>query len=516
MADLGKSQANWNSFFRRVGRTYLALLRVFRLLEDQLTGSSVRVRNVMDANANFDAVSLSGVDIGTNTDTKGQLYARITGGGPYTVTLYKATGGGGGDAVASGSASAGADVTLTASNSSGITGTITLAGSVTAEADDAHYLSCYVDWPLHALNVFNSDGTSDKDSLSRNEFEDLLDELAGDVRGQKAKIRASFARFMIRFADNNGTQGYGAEFLLDGSSSLLTNSPNEDGSGSVTRTITGQLVALRQAMEDDGTAGEQDVVKLAVSGSAGTFASSNDGAGTVSSHTPDEQCPAGRHTFSCTDDTVGRERFSHVFVPSDGGPGFSVTGPVVGQAYTGPLGFGPITIARTLNKTGDGSNTELAAASSHTVSGETENNTDDGVLHWQIVSNGSNWDLSFYSSSNMASGDLVAKATNVATGAAYVASEKNGSGLTVVGTIGSGPTTTTSGTLDLQVFKSQNSSNVADSFYIDTTVTAGGGEIQTIMTEEFEYPLNSDTSGSESISDDYAKGNTYEEFAAAP
>lgn len=516
MADLGKSQANWNSFFRRVGRTYLALLRVFRLLEDQLTGSSVRVRNVLDVSSNFDAVSLSGVDIGVNTDTKGQLYARVTGSGPYTVTLYKDTGGGGGDAVASGSANAGADATLTASNSSGITGTVTLAGSVTVEEDDVHYLSCYVDWPKHVLNVFNSDGTSDKDSLSRNEIEDLLDELAGDVRGQKAKIRASFARFLVRFADSNGTQGYGAEFLLDSSNSLLTNSPDEDGSGSVTRTITGLLVALRQAMEDDSTAGEQDVVKLAVAGTAGTFASSNDGAGTVSSHTPDEQSPAGRHKFICTDATIGRERFSHGFVPSDGGPGYNVSGPIVGQAYTGPLGFGPITIARTLSKTGDGSDLNLDPASAHTVTGENENNTDDGVLHWQIVSNGSNWDISFYSSSNLASGDLVAKATNVATDAAYVASEKNGSGLTVVGVVGSGPTTTTSGTLDLQVFKSQNSNNVSDSFYVDTTVTAGGGEIQTIMTEEFQYPLNSDTSGSESISDDYAKANTYEEFAAAP
>lgn len=515
MADLNKSTAAWAAFFSRFCRSYLALLRVAREGELRCTLSRIRVRNLIDYNANFDAVTLSGVDQGVNTDSRGRLFARVTGTGPYTVTLYKATGGGGGDAVASGSAAAGADATLTASNASGITGTITLASSVTAETDDLHVLETYLDWRPHAKNVFPSDGTTDKDSLARNEFEDLLDQLAVSFRAQKALIVEAFRRFMIRFGDQAGTQGYGAEFLLDGSSNLITDTPDNGGSGEVNRLVSGLLVSLRLAMEDESN-GERDVLKLTVAGAAGVFSSGNTGAGAVASHTPSEHCPAGRHTFTCVDATVGSELFRHDFVPTDGAASkrFSYTGLQVGQSYKGPRGFGPITLTRTLSKTGDGSNLNLAAVSGFTISGESEENTDGGVLYWTIVSNASNWDISFYSSSNRASGDLVAKAENVATDGAFSASPKNGSGLTVNGTIGSGPTSTTQGTIDLQCFQTQNGDLVADTFYVDTTVAAGGGEIQTLFAEELRYYANSDTSGSESISDDLVKANTFPEFAA--
>lgn len=328
MADLAKTSSQWkDDFFRR----FLAFLQVARVVYEQkkrFTKEREQALNLLDANANFDAVTLSGLKHGVNTDDRGRVFVRVTGTGPYTVTLYKATGGGGGDAVASGSANAGADATLTASNASGLTGTVTLASSVTAETDDAHYLSTYLDWRKHALNVFASDGTTDKDTQSRNEFEDMLVLLARDCDTMLARIVASLTRFAIRFAD--GDQGYGREFLSSGATALISATGRQGGSGEVTRTVQGLLVDLRLAMEDDSN-GEQDVVKLTVAGAAGVFASNNTGAGAVASHTPKEHCPAGRHRFVCVDDTVGRERFRHEFTPDEGGAGFvNEPGPTVG------------------------------------------------------------------------------------------------------------------------------------------------------------------------------------------
>lgn len=93
-----------------------------------------------DPNSNTSAWVLTGIDIATHTDA-GKVYVRITGAGPYTVNLYKASGGGTLDKIATGAGAAGGAVVLAEANSSGVSGSVTLGNPVTPEADDLHYLT---------------------------------------------------------------------------------------------------------------------------------------------------------------------------------------------------------------------------------------------------------------------------------------------------------------------------------------------------------------------------------------
>lgn len=273
------------------------------------------------------------------------------------------------------------------------------------------------------------------------------------------------------------------------------------------------LPELAEAMRDDTDAGERDVLRRVTAGAAGVFSVDNTGAGAVASHTPGEQCPAGRWRFWCVAgaDTGqgGSERFDGSVKIDGTDEVLTFSGLTVGQPFSGPRGFGPITLTHTFSKTGDNSNNIFAVATAATVSGDRgDANTDNGTLHWSTVANGGNWDISFYKSSNRTTGDLVAQAINVASSTAFVATPKRGSGLTVSWTTG-GTMSATTGTLVLGYFVTENAAGVPDSFEVVTSVTGTPGLIQETMCEEFGFPLNSDTSGNESLSDGYMKASTF-------
>lgn len=494
----------------------LAPLRLLREVRDRFDKSrtQVRVINDVDANVGDGGITLAGVDPGTNTLPNGRLYVRISGGGPYTVTLYKATGGGGGDAVASGSAAANATATLTASNSSGLTGTFDLASSVTAISDDLMQLEVVVDFPALLPKVFTQADDVDDDPDSVRVFQTAFATAAGQINSAIATIEQAVAAFGI--GDTLNPTGRLNDFASSNETALAAEAPKRDSSGNVSRVRTGIFHVLREAMADETTGSTQYVLKRVPSAAAGVAGSNNQGLGAIASHTPKENCQAGLLTLECVSDTIGSERFDGYFYIDGTDRKTPVSGLQVGQTWSGPNGLGPITLTRTLSKTGDGSNTELAATSGFSVSGENANNTDDGTLYWTIVSNGSNWDLSFYKSSSRAASKLVSKATNIATAGAFTSSAQNGSGLEIAGTIGSGPTTTTEGTLLLNPFRVENTSGVPDRFTITVTVAAGGGLVQTILAEHFNSDgsyLNSTTSGSETVDDDYARANTFTAFA---
>lgn len=521
MADLGKTDAEWTRLLgREFGLCGLAPIRLLREIRDRfrLTRTQVRVMNDVDGNVGGD-VTLAGVDPGNNCTELGLFYVRITGSGPYTVSLYKATGGGGSDLMAQGSGSAGATVTLSASNSSGVTGTWKLAGSVTAVIDDSLQVQAFVDFLGLLHTVFTENDGIDDDPHTRAALAAGYATAAARLGEAVAALEAAIASAFLGNADN--PTGRGNDFAQANESSLITDVATDDGDGNVSRLRGGLLEALRLAMAEETTGSTQYLVKRVASASAGTAASTNQGVGTIASHTPAEKCPAGRITLACVAgvDTgnLGSETFDGYFYITDRDRPTPITGVRVGKTFYGPNGIGPFTITRTLAKTGDvGSNTDLGAVSGFAVSGERNANTDDGVLYWQIVANGSNWDLSFYKSSSKAASSLVAKATNVATGASFTATSQNGSGLQVTGTIGSSPTTTTAGTISLQPFRVTNASGVADKFTITVTVTAGAGRYQTLLAEHFApdgAQLNSTTSGSETISDDYVRANTFAAFA---
>lgn len=527
MADLGYTDAQWLRFLgAEIGSTFLAPTRLLREVRDRFRRERTQYVVWQDTRSSFiktshaTPITLSGVDLGSNTTADGKLYARITGSGPYTVTLYKATGGSA--SVCTGSANADAAVTLAEANSSGMTGTWQLPASVSTTTDDSLEVVVFQDYTARLNKAYTADGTVEDDAHSRQVLTEAYASVAATIQGAISTLMTTaLSRYGLSDGSNNLTSR-GNAFLESAESALITDVSEEDSDGNVSRKRGGLFETALQAMADETTGSTQYVVKRAPSAGAGSFSSGNDGAGTVSSHTPLNQCPASRWTFKCSEgadtDALGSERFDVTVYLQDGTDrSINVgTGPVVGQSWSGPYGFGPITITRTLSKTGDGSNQLLAAASSATVTGENNSNTSDGVLYGKLVANGSNWDVEFYSASSRATSTLVAKATNVASAASFTATSQNASGLTVAWTLGGTESANSSWTLDLQPFYAENTSGVPDQFTVTVTV-ASEGLIQTILAEELDPParLNSTTSGSETIDDGYAKHSTFFPFIIA-
>jgi hypothetical protein len=523
VANLAKTQAQWTRLLgRELGGLILAPIRIMRELEDLFSRERIQIWNLGDrasSTPHITALTLAGVDYGNNTSTEGRLYVRfVVNGGNWDVKLFKATGGGGSDEVARATnVAASATGTLSAQNSSGLTGSVTLGASITADATDLHQLLVQVDFPARLPKVLTQTDSIDDDQFSRQVLSEAYATCARNARSSINALKRAGERWALSDGQRNPV-ARGNAFSSTAETALVRDETKDDGDGNISRRRTGWFYFIKDAMEDEGTGGEQDLVRVVPSATAGSFESGNDGQGAVASHTPQEKCPAGRWTFRCVKgvDTgdLGAEEFEGEFASTTSDEeSFTFSGVVVKKSWTGPRGFGPISITRTYTKSGDNSHLNLANGGV-TVVGETNDNTDGGILYWQIDSNASNWDISFFSSSTRTSQYLVAKATNKATAAAFEASPQNSSGLTVNWTVGSAPVNGTQGTLDVNGFHVENSGGVPDQFSITTSVAASPGLYQTILGEEFDAQLNSDTSGSESIPDNYVKQGTFPPFVA--
>ena len=518
MADLSKTQAQFN---RVVGDELALILKERRFAKELLARYTLERQQVLvsrDPRSNFDSsvgdLTADGVDYGTNTNSRGQVFCRVTGAGdPRTVSWYKATGAGGGDLVAQGTANVGAVATLAASNSSGLTGTYPISAGFVADTDDGHIIEFYVDPSYTSAKVWTQTDGIDDDQHSRVAFTDYLAASASAARTILRANTALMQRWGLRDGNRN-PKARGNDFLESNETSLSSDVKVVDGSGNVTRRRTGLFPRLSTVMEDDTTAGEQSVPVRTVTATAGVFSSSNDGLGTVASHTPLVKCPAAVWTFRCSrgGDTgdIGREEFSMTASVTDTEETITDSGLIIGTSYTGPRGFGPITLVRTLSKTGDGTNVDFAAATAASATGESNSNTDNGSIHWQVVSNGSNWDYSGYSSSTLAASTLVCKVENVVTAAAFTALAQNASGLQVIWQSGTAPTTTNTAILKLNPFQVENASGVPDEFKVTTAITADG-LWQKLISEGFNAQINQDATPT--FSDDYVKAGTFTDFA---
>lgn len=523
MADLQKTDAEWIRFLgKEIGGTQLAALRFLYEARDRfkLTRTQVAVDGLQAWATLVDwsggGITLDGVDPGTNCAEDGRLWARITGTGPFTFSLYKASGGGGGDLVAQGSASAGGTATLTAQNSSGLSGTAELHASVAAETSDTFQILATVDFPARLRTVF--DETVEDDRFTRKILDDAYAAVSNDLARAVATLLSFLPPALLSAPGNE--QARGNDFASSAETTLASARAVDQGTaGGVTITRSGLLERLRLAMAEETTGSTQFVVRRNPSAGSTTFGSNNAGTYSVPTHSPSERCPALSVTFFCergvdTGD-LGNEAFRARFTITENGQERSFpadTLAVIGQPWSHTNGFGPITISRTLAKTGDGSNNVFTAASGATVTGENNTNTDAGVLYWETEANGSNWDVSFFSSSTRDASSLVAKASNVASGATFTATQKNGSNLQVVWELG-GTESATTGTLDLQPPKVDADDNgTPDEFTIAVTATAPG-LFQTLLSRALQAELNATTSGSETIKDEWVKQGTFPPFA---
>jgi hypothetical protein len=520
VTNLAKSQAEWTRFLaEEVVLAHFAPLRELRELYDALTRERVQIWNLGDrasATPHITALTFAGVNYGTNTSTEGRLYVRfVANGGNWDVSFYTAAGASGLVAKAT-NVAASATGSVAAQNSSGLTGSITLGATITGDITDLHTVLIKQDYPARLGNIFTGTDSIDDDRFSRDAVSRGYSRAAAAVLDAMAAIKNSLTEMCVATSPENPV-ARGNAFNSTNATALATETVKTDSDGNVSRVRGGLFVQMSDNMADEGTGGEQDVVRRVVAAGAGSFDGNNSGQGTLASSTPLEKCPVGLWTFQCSkgSDTgnLGSETFDGSFAATDGsGEGFTFSGLVVEKEWTGPRGLGPIRLRRTYSKTGDGSNLNLAAVTTGLVTGERNANTDAGTLYWKVTTNGSNWDYSFYKSSARTASTLVAKATNVATGGAISATSQNGSGMTVTWTAGSAPVADTTGTLLLQPFLVENSAGFPDKFTITTSVTGTPGLIQKMLAEEFDVALNSDTSGSESIPDNWAKVGTFVPF----
>lgn len=531
MGDIGQSDAVWLRFLREL----FFFVRVARRAEDdrrRYTHERTQFFNINDKNANFtvphDDNELTGVDLGVNTGPNGELYVRLVANvGNWDVHLYTAAGATAGDEVAQAiDVADGATATLVAVNSSGLTGALRLDASVVAEADDVHQLLVITDWKLETLNIWPGDGESAKDTSSRNAVGRMLARCGAGMAQVQAAIRSGLEEWALQFAEENSIPvvGRGNAFLQVAETVLIGETETrDDESGEVTQLRRGFFQALTAAMAAETVGSTQDLVERVVAASAGTFSASNTGSGTVASHTPEGHTPIGRWRWRCVfgrgNGGGGQERFDGEFTAADGDRTFTFRGLQVKAGYKGPNGFGEITLLRSLTKTGDDTHTMVGAASTFSTSGESEANTNDGLLYGLISANGSNWDIEFYSTAARLPNDLVAAAINKATAAGSVTAEpRKGSELTITFDVGSAPVDEDEFTIDLNYFSINNGAgggeaSTPDEFYVDTTLTSTG-VASNVLAVLWDAYVNTDTSGSELITDAFAaKINTFHPYA---
>ena len=476
MPDLGKSDALWLDYFERkalimAGHRYLKEVRD-RFRFERTQAILLPVNTVY---ADDDTITLSGVNLGTNTDANGELWVRITeSGGTYTISLYTASGASG--LVAQGGATQGNTATLTAQNSSGLSGTWGVPSSAATVTSDILKLSALPDFREQARARF--DGTLAKDAIELNRFGDAFEQVASDLLTAMGRMES----LLNAYATGDDRQA--EDFTGLAFDALATESESEND-GAVTQRRSGYTNVIRQAMADETTGSTQDVQRIAQNSTSGTAGSNNAGSGAIASFTPREHCPAMTVTFTCDEGVesgaVGRERFivTGKFAGESRSELLGIA--TVEQSFEGAFGFGPLTITHTFSKTNDGSNDDFVAATSATIANITSEFSDNGDLYVRLSANStnpSNFDIGFYKSqsgaTNALTGELVALAENVASGAAFVATQRNSSRIQISWQLGGSESAGSDIVLSYNAFKETNSSGAPDSFTVVTSRSSEG------------------------------------------
>jgi hypothetical protein len=525
VADLQRTDAEWDEIARRFGLPIRGM-RFFREQRDRWQKEREQARE-FDPNENTDTTGLtvSGTKLGVNTDGDGKLYVRLTGGGPFVVSWYKATGGGGGDLVAQSAATAaGATATMVEQNSSGLSGTYDVAAAAGNESDDKHTITLYPDWRVDGARTFDgTDTITGDDSKSLDAWYDVCVDMTSIMQQALDRLVTFYNQFGI--SDTGNPVAQLAEWFQSDASALISHE-SQNSSNAISQLRRGLLDDERQAMVDESTGSTQTVIERVMAGAAAVAGTNNDGQGTVASHTPEEHCPAGTYRLRCVNGLGNEnggegEQFEVTFTPEAGDE--NVDKEVlpdrltIKKSYQAPNGFGGlsgITLLRTRTKTGDGSDLNLSPVTdgNWTEAGEDETFTNGGVLYWQIDASGGNWIVSFYSTAGRTSDSLVAQSPATAAATTFQATARNNSGLSVDGKVGTAPVDTTQGTLDLNYHNTQNSAGRPDEYTIAVTETSSG-DAQKTLADVLEFYLNSATASSETLDDGLlARANTFEPY----
>ena len=525
--DLALTDAQRDAIFKRLG-LYVAVEADLREVFRRFLLDRVRILpefwNVAGAGAVLSDLALTGVRIGENTDVDGVIYLRVFDSDPapgsakvrgYTSAADRTADAGA--HIFTGSAADGATITLAAANSSGVSGTV-LIGTVTAN-DSTPQARCLLDWKLHARNLLGGevDDRLDFDADAFTIFKATCDAFAASIQGAIVSFATAMDDFLLTLV---------ADQIRSGAANVATVSRTVASDGEVTLRQSGLLADLADDMEDNtGGSGEIEVLTYGLTASAVTFDGDNAGVGTMAAPTLLGTAIPGTVTARLVKafDAAGREEFELTLKPSDGTAAIVGAGTLrVGATYRDPaLGISSALLTRTFAKTGDGTNVHFAAATSVTsMTGETTGNTAAGQLTARVVANGAAWDFEFYKTTDttqLTDANLVAKATAIATGAVFTATEQNGSGLEIAWRAGSAPVTANNVTLDIQQWEIVASGGrlTPDSFSWTVTLSATArGYFNDIIGKLRAITLNEDASPS--VDDSFASANTVVQMLQVP
>lgn len=405
-------------------------------------------------------------ETGRNTDASGRLYVRITAnGGNWDIHVYKALAAAS-EVMTATAVAAGATATLAAANSSGLSGTCVLGASPAAIANDTYSLQLYLDWPTYLKQV--ADGTQAEDGEIRNAVQTLVSKVGATLKGLVASLNrinegGAYLQQMRRIWQA------GAE----GDAGFLAKSATADADGTVTVTADGAFERMRYNWAANTTV--QKVAVNTIAAASATEQISGGGDIAVTFGTPGPNLEPGLLEAVCVEATLPDQKFRVTFTPTDGtgqktGKNLLVVGAVWDDPEI-PIQISAVNVYALVDTNGDGV-ANLAAASNFSFQGVTSDNTDDGLLYWTITASGGSWIVAFYSDSSRTL--KVAQSPATATGAVFTATPQNRSGLTVTGKVGSGPTTTRTGTMDMQPLKAGTSTTAPDKFTSAITRSAHG------------------------------------------
>lgn len=465
MSNPVQSQDTFDALFERLA-LILGPGEMLEPLEELFSRAVVKIIE-HDPKENTTGWTLTGVVPGVNTDANGKLYVRfVADGGDWDVSVYKATGAGGGDLVASANAVAdGAVATLAADNSSGISGSVTLDATVTADATDTHILECFIDWPTYSRSIL--DGSQAEDTEIKKALDTAYTSVASSIRAARqalaSVLNAAAVRSLIaRITKTEATQAF------------LTKGVSVD-EGLVTLDVSGAAEDLRDAMQDNTT--EQKVAVTTLTAGSVTADSGNAGLGTLTVGAISPNMVPCKVIATCVDEGMPDEEFEITALSSDGKTSLKGRSRLrVGREWNDPdLGVS-LTLSRTYDKNStDGTNVQVAAVSFITgVTGITADNSDDGTLYGKSVANGGTWNFEFYKASGLTAADLVAKATAIAADGLFTATPSNQSGLQVGWKAGSTPTNGGTWQLDVNPFKKKRVGQGGDRFEFDISRSAKG------------------------------------------
>jgi len=381
MANLQFTQATWSDLFRMIsvwGRAINILRAKWRFYRDRRT----QVLEEFEQAALLSAWVLNGVDIGVNTEETAELFVNATVVGPnVTVDLFRDAAKAAPDRVATGVVAFPGTIALTAVNASGMTGSV-VAGTFGASDTDI-VLNVIQDLNLLISNTFPIENTEDDKSATA--FKTYVSAtLETDARtalgGLIEQFRTALTTWLKKRTTAPETVASKGVIAYD----------HATAAGAITVNLEeGMSPWLADAMGDGTVAAIQTILKNTVTLGALVDDADNFGDIVLGSTSSREHALSGMIRLTCVDETVGSERFSVEHLLSEPrADGIDIlTGAneaTIKKAWTdGLIGVTFTPNRGSIVESGD----DGAMMANYIVTGETDANTDFGVIYFRVTRN---------------------------------------------------------------------------------------------------------------------------------